>query len=117
VAIGLHVADLCLNRAAMAQVYDQFWRQATPCAADHDAGGLNTVVAVSAVDDGQIGALIRQYLHLLEGLFQGVAVVRVSGKAAHAGHEAFVQRGGYAVQTISGSNHIDNDPRCFKLSL
>ena len=77
-AIGLHVADFCLDRTSTAQVCDQFWRQTAPGAADQDAGRLNTVAAVSAVDDGKIGALVRQYLHLFEGLFQGVAVVRVA---------------------------------------
>ena len=56
-AIGLHVANLCLDGASTSQVCDQFWRQAAPCATDPDAGRLNTVAAVSAIDDGQIGAL------------------------------------------------------------
>jgi hypothetical protein len=52
------------------------------------------MAAVLTEDDYEIGALVRQYFHLLEGLFQGVAVVRVAGKAANADYNALVQCGG-----------------------
>jgi hypothetical protein len=92
-AVRLHVADICLDCASTAQVCGQFWRQAAPCAADQDAGCLNAMSAISAVDDGQIGTLVCQDRHLFEGLFQGVAVVRIASKAAHADHKALVQCG------------------------
>ena len=43
--IGLHVADLCLDGTAAAQVCDEFWRQAAPCTRQdalrfQGAGGL-----------------------------------------------------------------------------
>jgi hypothetical protein len=53
--IRLHVADFSLDCASTAQVCGQFWRQAAPGAADQDAGSLNTVAAVSTVDDNESG--------------------------------------------------------------
>lgn len=54
------------------------------------------MTTISAVDDDQVRASVRQYLYLFKSPFQGVAVVRVPGKAAHADHNAFVQCGGDA---------------------
>jgi hypothetical protein len=95
-AISFHVADLGFDGAATTEVCDQFRRQPAPCAADQDTGRLNAVAAVSTIDDGEVGALIGEDGYLLQRLPQGVAVVRVARKAAHADHEAFVQRGGNA---------------------
>ncbi len=95
-AVGLHVADFGFDGAASAKVRDQPWRQAAAGAADQNAGFVLAMAAVSTVYDGQIGALVGQGCNLFEGLFQGVAVVGIARKAAHADHEALVQRGGDA---------------------
>ena len=95
-AIGLHVADLGLDRASSTQVDDLLGGQPSACAADKDTGLAFVMPPVTAVDDGQIGTLVCQDRHLFEGLFQGVAIVGIARKAAHADNEAFVQRGGDA---------------------
>ncbi len=92
-AVGFHVAGLGFVGASAAKVGDQFGGQPAPRAADQDAGCLK---AVTAVNDGQIGALVGQDRDLFEGFLQGVAVVRVAGNAAHADYEALVQCGGDA---------------------
>ena len=74
------MADLGLDCASTTEVYHKFWRQAAPCAADQDAGRLNTMAAVSAIDDDKIGVLVSQDRHLFEGLFQGVAIVGLPAK-------------------------------------
>ena len=51
---------------------------------------------IATVDDGDVWALVGQNGHLFQRLLQGVAVVGVARKAAHADHEALVQRGGDA---------------------
>jgi hypothetical protein len=50
------------------------------------------MAAIAAVDDGQIGALVGQDFHLFQGFPQGVAIVGVARKAAHADHEALIQQ-------------------------
>lgn len=93
-AVGFHVADFCFDGAAAAEICDQLWCEAAPRAADQDAGPVFIVTAIAAVDDGELGALVGEDFDLLQGFLQGVAIVGVARKAAHADHEAFVQRGG-----------------------
>lgn len=95
-AIGLHVADLGFNRASSAEVDDLLGGQPSACAADQDTGLAFVMPPVTKIDDGKIGTLVCQDRHLLEGLLQGMAIVGVARKAAHADNEAFVQRGGDA---------------------
>ena len=71
------MANFGFDGASAAEVRDQFWCQAAPCAADQDAGRLNAVAAIAAVDDGQGGVLVGQDLYLLQRLSQRMAVVRV----------------------------------------
>ena len=92
-AIGLHVADLGHDCASSTQVDDLLGGQPSACATDKDTGLTFVMPPVTAVDDGQIGTLVCQDRHLLEGLFQGVAIVRVVGNASHADHNALVQCG------------------------
>ncbi len=49
VAIGLRVADLCLDDASTEQVCDQFRCHGAPCAADQDACRFNTVALIGDV--------------------------------------------------------------------
>ncbi len=51
---------------------------------------------VAAINDGKRRAQICEDLDLAERSPQRVTVIRVARKAAHADHEAFVQRGGDA---------------------
>ena len=95
-AIGFHVTDFGLDGAAATEVGDQLWRQAAPCAADQDAGPGLAMAAIAAVDDGEFGSLVGQDFHLFQRRAEGVAVIRVARKAAHADHEALVQRGCHA---------------------
>ena len=49
-AVGFHVADLGFDGASAAEVCDEFWCQAAPCAADQDAGApLKIVFVLTAV--------------------------------------------------------------------
>ena len=61
---------------------------AAPLAADQDAGGLDAMPAIAAVDQGECGPRIGQDLDLFEGRCQGVAVMGIAGKAAGANYEA-----------------------------
>ena len=90
--VSFHVADFSLNDASAAEVGDQLRCQAAPCAADQHAGPGLGMAAIAAVDDGQIGALVGQDFHLFQGFPQGVAIVGVARKAAHADHEALIQQ-------------------------
>lgn len=51
-AVGFHVSDLSLDGTSAAQVRDQLRCQPAPCAADQDAGRLDAMTAIAAVDDG-----------------------------------------------------------------
>ena len=62
-AVGFHVSDLGFDGAAASEVGNQFWRQAAPGAADEDASRRHAVTAITAVDDGEAGALVGQDLH------------------------------------------------------
>jgi hypothetical protein len=94
--VGFHVADLCLDGAAAAEVSDQLRRRAAAGAADQATGPVLTVAALAAVDDDEVGALVGQDRHLFQYLPQSVAVIGIARKAAHADDEALVQRGGDA---------------------
>ena len=50
------------------------------------------MTAIAAVADGEVGALVGQDFHLFQGFPQGVAIVGVARKAAHADHEALIQQ-------------------------
>ena len=95
-AIGFHVTDFGLDGAAAAEVGDQLWRQAASGAADQDAGRGHAVAAITSVDDGQIRALVGQDFQLFQRRAEGVAVVGIARKAAHADDETLVQRRGNA---------------------
>lgn len=95
-AVGFHVTDFGLDGAAAAKVGDQLWRQAAPGAADQDACPVLAMAAIAAVDDGQIRALVGQDFHLFQCRAEGMAVVGIARKAAHADDEALVQRGCHA---------------------
>jgi hypothetical protein len=90
------MTDFSLDGAASAEVSDQLWREAAAGAADPNTGRFNTVAAISAADDGQIGALLGQDFRLFERRSEGVTVVWIARKAAHADDKARVQRGGHA---------------------
>ena len=90
------MTDFGLDGAAAAEVGNQLWSQAAPRAADQDAGLCFAVATVSAVDDGQIRALVGQDFHLFQRRAEGMAVVGIARKAAHTDHEALVQRGCHA---------------------
>lgn len=79
------MANFSFDCDATSQIGDQFWRQAASCAADQHAGLEGVVTSIATINHGEVGALVGQDLHLL----QGVAVVRVGWKAAHA-HMSFV---------------------------
>ena len=103
-AVGFHVADFRLDGTSATEIRDQLWRQTAPCAADQHAGSCFAVAAVSAVGDGERGALIGQDRHLFQRFLQCVAVVRVARKAAHVEHEALDQRrsdGHFAAELIT----------------
>ncbi len=57
-------------------------------------GIVHPVATVSSVDGGHILVLASQDRHLFQRCLQGVAIVRVARKAAHADHQALVQRRG-----------------------
>lgn len=83
-AIGLHVADLSFDRASPAEVDDLFGSQSSACAADQNTGFAFVMPPVTAINDGEIGALICEDLDLAERFPQRVAVIRIARKAAHA---------------------------------
>ncbi len=60
-------------------------------AADQHAGFVDTMAAIATVDDNKVGALVGQDFHLFERRTQGMAVIGIAWKAAHADHKAFVQ--------------------------
>lgn len=91
--IGLHLAALGFDPASPTEVDDLLGGQPSACAADQDTGLAFVMPPVTAIDDGKIGTLVCQVRHLFEGLFQGMAIVGVARRAAHADNEAFVQRG------------------------
>ena len=95
-AVGFHVTNFGLDGAAAAEVGNQLWRQAAPRAADQDSGPVLAMAAIAAVDDGQIRALVGQDFHLFQRRAEGMAVVGIARKAAHADHKALVQRGCHA---------------------
>lgn len=66
VYVGYHVADFGLNGDAASDQLHQRGRQTFWDAADQDARGLQFVPAIVAVDDGQGGLLLSQYLILLQ---------------------------------------------------
>ena len=70
--------------------------QAASRSADQDAGLVDAVATISAVDYGEIGALVSQDLHLLPCRAECMAIIRVAGKAAHADNKALIQRRGDA---------------------
>ena len=92
-AVGLHMADLGLDGRTTPELAQQIGRKAASCATDQHARCQDAMAAIAAVDHCQRRALAGQDFHLLQRLGQGVAVVRVAGKAAHACDEALVQRG------------------------
>jgi hypothetical protein len=67
-AIGFHVTDLSLDGASATQVGDQFWRQAAAHSADQNAGFFLTMATIAAIDDCQLGTLIREDPYLLKVL-------------------------------------------------
>ena len=83
-----------MGRAA--EIGDQPRRQSAPGSADQDAGLVDAVAATTTVDDGGIRALAGQDLHLFQRCGEGMPVIGIARKAAHADHEALVQRGGNA---------------------
>ncbi len=90
------MADLDFDRTSSAAVCGEFWRQPAPRAANQESRFVFAMSAVAAIDECQIRELVGQDGDLFERLSEGVAVIGVASKTAHADDEAFVQRGGYA---------------------
>jgi hypothetical protein len=56
-AIGFQMTDLSLDAASATQVGDQSLRQAAAHSADRNAGACFAMAAITAVDDGKVGAV------------------------------------------------------------
>src|SRR5690606_2730153 len=87
------MADLGLDGAAPFEELCQYRGDAAPLATDQDAGGLDAMPAIAAVDHGEAGPRVGQERNLLQCRCRGVATIGVTGKAARADHEAAVEGG------------------------
>ena len=95
-SVGFHMADFGFDGTAAAGVGDQFGCQAAPGSTDQNTGSVLAMAPIAVVDHSGIGALIGQDFDLFQRGAQGMTVVGISCKAAHADDEAPVQRGGHA---------------------
>lgn len=77
--VSLHVADRGFDCAAAAQVAPERGGHAAALAGDEDLGRLHAMTPIAAVDEGSLRRCVRQDLHLLQRLPQGVAVISVAG--------------------------------------
>ena len=75
------MADLGLDGSASFEELCQHRGDAAPLTTDQDAGGLDAMPAIAAVDHGEAGPRIGQDLDLLQRRCQGVAVIRIAWEA------------------------------------
>lgn len=74
---------------------DPLRRLAAESSAEQGVGFVFAEASITAISDGQVGALVGQDFHMLQRRVEGVAIVDgIAGKAEHADDESLVQREG-----------------------